>query len=370
MRNLVKIMSLILLTALLFSLSSCAKIEQFFGSEKPTDGDDHKDQNSLIGEIDPRVPGVYNFLLVREGKTAGNAETFTLAQMSLDDDSISMFHIPENLFVNYENAKSLGEIYEDEYARVLSLGMASDECEIAGAKAVSACLNANLALPIDYHIVMNKDAVKDYVDLLGGVEMSLPFAFTTDAGNTYPAGVRKLDGEAIVDFLGYDAFENTKSKLNAMSEFLAGIHKKITATLSAENISVHMVQAKPLMSTDLPTKDGYDIFFLRKLISIKPDAWKVSTLCTYPVSTSAGSFEVVRYTTALEQINTFLKVYLDPIKSNSEQISESDKVFDKDALLTDTAQPILNNIYKSQTTLPNVHTADDIYTGKLEISQK
>ena len=165
-------------------------------------------------------------------------------------------------------------------------------------------------------------------------------------------------------------FEDTASKFGAVSEVLAGIHKKIRATLSSNNISIHMVQAKPFFSTDVPTKDGYDIFFLRKLVAIEPTSWKVSVLCTYPVSVSYGDFEVVRYATALEQINTFFNSYVDPIKSASEQTVETDKIFDGESRMTDESQAILNNIYKSQTSLPIVNTAEDVYLGKLVISQK
>ena len=370
MRNLVKITALLLAFAALLSFTSCAKMEEFFGSDRPVVEKNPDGSLGTIEDVDPRIPGLYNFLLVREGVNKGDAASFTVAQISMRDGTLSMLHIPENLFVNNGDTKALGAIYEKEYARVNALGLSKEECELSGARAVGVSLERDLAVPIDYHAVINENALKSYVDLIGGVEINLPFEFTTNAGNTYKAGVRTLDGNATFDFLNYDSFENTSSHFNAVSEVLSGVHKKICASLSAENISVHMVQAKPFFSTDLPTKDGYDIFFLRKLVTVKPTDWKVSILCTYPVSTSEGNFEVVRYATALEQINSFFKAYVAPVRASSEQTAESDKVFDPEKRMTDESQAILNNIYKSHTTLPSINTAEEIYLGKLIISQK
>lgn len=370
MKNLVKITALLVTLAALISFTSCAKMEEFFGSDRPIIEKNPSGSLGTIEDVDPRTPGLYNFLLVREGVSKGKASSITVAQMSMRDGTLSMLHIPENLFINNGDTKSLGAIYEKEYARMNALGLPVSECELSAARALGVVLERDLAIPIDYHAVINEYALKSYVDLIGGVEINLPFEFTTNAGNTYKAGMRTLDGLTTFDFLNYDMFENTSSEFNAISEVLAGVHKKICSMLSAENISIHMVQAKPFFSTDIPTKDGYDIFFLRKLVTIEPTEWKVSILCTYPVSTADGEFEVVRYATALEQINTFFCAYVSPIRSSFEQTAESDKVLDSEKRMTDESQAILNNIYKSQTVLPSINTAEDAYLGKLVISQK
>lgn len=370
MKKFIKILSVILVISTLFSFVGCSKLEEFFGDENDHDNDSTGNTGALIGEIDPRVPGVYNFLMISESETAGDAATFTVCQMSLSETSLSLFQIPANLFVIEGEARSIGQIYEKEYDRVLALGLSADECRLSGAKAVGKCLHEDLSIPVDYHMVLNKDAVINYIDLIDSVEVNLTFDFTTNAGNTYRAGVRNLDGEAVFDFINYEFFKDHKSQLNAERAVFAGIHKKLAASLSSENISIHMVQAKPMLSTDLPTKDGYDIFFLRKLISIPPASWSVTELCTYPASVSSGHYEVMRYSTALEQVNSFFSVYKDAVKSNSETIGESDRVFDKDVKFSDPSQMIINTIYKSSTALPVVYTAEEIYTGKLEISKK
>ncbi len=367
-----KIISLMLIFAMLFSFAGCAKLEEFFGSDKKTDDDNIiGDSSILTDELSSRIPGVYNFLVVREESTAGDAGAFMLAQINFSEKALSLFHIPENLFVVSENANSLGEIYEKEYKRVSSLGLTLNECELSGAKAVSTCITEIFCLPVDYHIVLNRAAVATCVDILGGIEINIPFTFTTSSGHTYTEGVKMLDGNSVFDFVNYDFFDSEQSKLNAASEALAYFHKKLVSVISSETISLYMVQAKPHLSTDLPAKDGCDISFLRKLISVSPENWQAANLCTAPASTSNGSYEVVRYSAAYEQISSFFNLSYDKIKSNSDSnITEEDLVFDRDEKLCDASQMIVNAIYKSSTAAPAAYTADQIYAGRLEIYQK
>ena len=370
MKIFLKISALLTVLALVLSVCRCAKLDEFFGSGNTGDDTPSDGTNEIVENIDPRVAGVYNFLLVREGTLFGDAALFTLVQMNLPESTLAFFHIPKNLFIRSEGATSLESVYENEYKRMMALGMGSHECELGGAKAVSACLSENLCLPVDFHMVVSSRSIKEYVDFLDGIEINLPFDFTSNEGNTYPAGMRKLDSTVLLDFLNYEYFENTSSEYWAFTEVLAAIHKRICASLSSENIAIHMVQAKPMFATDLPSRDGYDIFFLRKLISISSASWSVTGLCTYPVSIASGDYEIIRYATALEQFNTFLSIYEDPIKAHSDQLLEGDKVLDANKKLTDTSEAILDNIYRSRTKLPSVYTADDVYTGKLEITRK
>ena len=227
MKNLIKIIALLLTLAATLSFASCAKMEEFFGSERPIVQQNPDGTLGTISDMDPRIPGLYNFLLIREGATRGEVSTITVAQINIRDGALSMLHIPENLFVNDGDTKSLGAVYKKEYARKSALGLSRDECELSGAGEVGRILERDLLIPIDYNLVMDEGAIKSYVDLLGGVEISLPFDFTTNAGNTFKAGMRTLDGETTYDFLNYDMFENSESRCNALSEVLAGMHKKI-----------------------------------------------------------------------------------------------------------------------------------------------
>ncbi|MBP3332666.1 MAG: LCP family protein [Clostridia bacterium] len=360
MKLFTKILSVILLISMLASFSGCEKIEEFFGDEEEEDTKPGEETPS-IGETDPRKPGVYTFLLVREGRTLGTAASFAVCEMDISIPSLSILQIPGNLLINDSKATSLAELYDASYDSALASNLSRDESTMNAAKAVSSFVSENMSVPIDYHLVLSKNSVEEYIDLIDGIEVDFPFTFTTTAGITYSAGVRKITGRAAYDFTEYQYFRDTESQINAERAVLAGVHAKLCETLSSENISVHMILGKPLLATDVPSDDGYDIFFLRKLIAVTPENWNVTNLCTTPASIASGDFEVMHRNRALEQINTFMKVYNNDV---------NEEFFDPELKFTNTNEKIVNAIYKANKSLPESYSAADIYAGRLRIFTK
>jgi hypothetical protein len=281
--------------------------------------------------------------------------------MDVSVPSMSFFQIPANLFINDSRATSLKQLYDVSYDSASVSGLSDSECALKAAKAVSGFVIENMAIPIDYHIVVNRSAMINYIDLIGGIKINLPFDFSTTAGITYKAGVREIPGTAAFDFVTYSFFRDTQSQINAAREVLAGVHEKLSKILSSENISIHMIEGKPLFATDVPSDNGYDIFFLRKLFSVAPENWKIANLCTTTASTQSGDFEVMHRSRALEQINSLLSFYNDGV---------SEEAFDAERKFTSTEEKIINAIYKANKSLPESYSASDIYAGKLPIFSK
>ncbi len=359
MRFFTKILTVILIISMLVAFSGCEKLEEFFGDEeediKP--GDDIPD----VGESNSRKAGVYNFLLVREGRNLGTAASFVICEMDVSVPSLSLFQIPGNLLINDSKATSLGQLYDASYDSASASGLSNSESTMNAAKAVSTFIAENMAVPIDYHIVLSSTAMAEYIDLIGGIEVNLPFTFTTNAGITYSAGLREISGDAAYDFVEFEYFRDTESQINAARAVLAGVHAKLSETLSSETISVHMILGKPLLITDVPSDDGHDIFFLRKLIAVAPENWNAANLCTTPASIASGDFEVMHRARSLEQINSFLKVYNNEI---------SEEQFDPELKFTNVDERIVNAIYKASKSLPESYSASDIYAGRLRIFSK
>ena len=359
MKIFMKILTLLLVISIFLSFSGCAKLKEFFGNEEEDINPGEKVPS--ISESYPRKAGVYNFLLVREGENLGTAASFVVCEMDVSIPSMSFFQIPANLFINDSKGTSLKQLYDVSYDSASVSGLSENESALKAAKAVSTFLSENMCIPIDYHIVVSRTAMAQYIDLIGGIEVNLPFAFTTSAGITYQSGVRTITGDAAFDFADYGFFRDTESQINAARVILAGVHARLSETLSSQTISIHMIEGKPFFYTDVPSDNGYDIFFLRKLIAVAPENWKISALCTTTASTPSGDFEVMHRSRALEQINSVLAFYNDSV---------SEEAFDKELKFTNTAEKIINAIYKANKSLPESHSASDICAGKLPIFSK
>ena len=204
MKVFTKILPLLLAISVLLSFSSCAKLEEFFASEEEEVKEGEKIPS--ISESYPRKPGVYNFLLVRESALPGTAASFTVCEMDVSVPSMSFFQIPANLFINDSKATSLKELYDVSYDSAAVSGLSDSESAMKGAKAVSAFVSDNMCIPIDYHIIVSRSTLTQYIDLIGEVEINLPFTFTTSAGITYQKGPRKIPGNVAFEFVEYNFF--------------------------------------------------------------------------------------------------------------------------------------------------------------------
>ncbi len=356
-----KITAICLLLAMLASFAGCAKLEEFFGS--PDDEEPLLPGETVppLSESDPRKPGVYTFFLVREEREEGRAASFVFCELDVSKPALSLFQIPKNLLVNDSKASSLEQLYNASYDSAKNSGLPENECALSAARAVGEMVNDHLSLPIDYHIVATADAVAEYIDLLDGLAITLPFSFTSSSGVTYEAKSQNLPGSATFDFLEYDYFSDFESEVNGARLVLAELHNAIRREVKSENLSVHMIQAKPMLVNDVPSKDGYDIFFLRRLIEVTPENWNIASLCTTTAALSSGSFEVMHRKSVLAQINTFLSF-------SSKEIV--DEVFDAEKKFTNVDDKIVNAIYKADKSVPEAFSGIDISAGRLSIFSK
>lgn len=58
-------------------------------------------------------------------------------------------------------------------------------------------LNEQFKLPVDHYLTINMTAFKQIINILGGIEMYVPWDIVDDYGNTIPKGTHKMDGETV-----------------------------------------------------------------------------------------------------------------------------------------------------------------------------
>lgn len=82
--------------------------------------------------------------------------------------------------------------------------------EIGGAEGVRRSISNILGVEIDYYVTVNYDAVKEIVDLIGGVEVDVPFRMKYDDPYSIPPlhidfqpGLQKIDGDQAMAYLRF-----------------------------------------------------------------------------------------------------------------------------------------------------------------------
>jgi polyisoprenyl-teichoic acid--peptidoglycan teichoic acid transferase len=139
-------------------------------------------------------------------RTANGTQTDTILYVNIIGNDITAIALPR-------------DIYLPEWDRRINTIYAK-----AGGEGLKQSAESILGLPIDYYAIINTDIFKEFVDELGGVEVTIKEAMDYDdnAGNLYihfSPGLQTLDGEDAVKFVrfrhtargDYDRLDNVKT---------------------------------------------------------------------------------------------------------------------------------------------------------------
>jgi LCP family protein required for cell wall assembly len=139
-----------------------------------------------------------NFLLF--GTDGGRSDTIMFATYDLDTQRVDLISIPRDTYNHVEG-------FDSKAQRKINavLGFKGDD---GGVEALKATVSRILGVPIDYTLRVEYDGIKNIVDLVGGVEVEVPFRMKYDDYSAEPelhidlqAGVQTLSGDQSIQFL-------------------------------------------------------------------------------------------------------------------------------------------------------------------------
>lgn len=131
-------------------------------------------------------PQGYSHVLVL-GLDAGQALTDVVLLVQVGSQEMNVLHIPRDLYVG--SGYSTGKINQ-----VYSAG---------GADALRAIIRRQVGLPVDYVVAVDLETVRDVVDAVGGVPVTLQQQLDYLPGKTLYPGPQLLDGERAEWLLRY-----------------------------------------------------------------------------------------------------------------------------------------------------------------------
>lgn len=185
------------------------------------------DESGVIVEStvpNPHAGKVVNFLICgvdydsTPGRdSSGLPDVIMIASFNIIDYTVTVLNVPRDTFVG-------DDIQTGKVNAVYSLAKKGNK-----APALINRLYSIFQIPIDYYIVTNMSALKDTVDLLGGVEMDVPTAINLD-GIHVDKGLQVLNGikaSAVVrnrKGAGYDGSD--LGRVQVQQEFIKAFAKK------------------------------------------------------------------------------------------------------------------------------------------------
>lgn len=174
--------------------------------------------------VEQRVPGELMFLLAgvdsTGAETGTRTDTLMLMRFNFNDGDIDVLSIPRDTRV-YVKGKL------DKINHAHSYG---------GMQLTLSSLRAFLGLDIDYYLEMDFEAVKKLVDVIGGVEYSVPDGIDFEfEGETIQAGKQKLNGAQSLAFLRHRSSYRTGDlgRVQAQQDFMKTLFRQV---LSVRNV--------------------------------------------------------------------------------------------------------------------------------------
>ncbi|MBQ4578269.1 MAG: LCP family protein [Clostridia bacterium] len=194
--------------------------------------------------------GVYTFLLA--GTADGyNTDTMMLCYVDTIAKSVKLVSVNRDT-----------QIYAPDYVSIPKIngvyGWASEDvkCETMCGKVTEIT-----GVPINYYMVINMNSFKRVIDMIGGVEYTVPFDMVhPDTNELYdinlPAGRRVLNGNEALQFVRYrSTSENDFGRVNRQKDFLVATIKQVLQKFSVGQIEEYIEIFNENVKTNMSVQD-------------------------------------------------------------------------------------------------------------------
>ena len=215
--------------------------------------------------------GVYNILICGTDDDGYRTDTIIVAHLDTETQAVSLMSVPRDTVVLTGNGgiMKINSVYA---------GGGAD-----GMARLSKRLGAMLGFELDGYVLVNLEAFRETVDLVGGVEFDVPqdMYYNDPSQNLHidlKAGLQTLDGEKAMELVrfrkGYASQDIQRTKVQ--QEFLRALAKKVLSVSSLGKIKDFADVFSTYVTTDLTV--GNMLYFAQSLMKCDFDAMKTYTL--------------------------------------------------------------------------------------------
>ena len=227
----------------------------------------------------------YNILVLGHDRAAMLTDVFMLVNIDNRDNSVTVMQIPRDTWVSdhkgpdgsahYVATNKINAVFSTyfNYHRYND-GLDTSEAYDKALASVTAVLEENLFINIDYSVIMDLDGFQKIVDILGGVEMYVerPMVYQDPEQGLYiniPAGYQTLNGHQAEGFVRYRKGYSTADlgRQNAQKQFMTALLNKAKSTLSLSNVDKLTDIADAIYTyIDTDMSAGDILFFAKSLL--------------------------------------------------------------------------------------------------------
>lgn len=332
---------------IVFIFSDCNKVMVGENTEKSSI---HDYQCADVMSVLPKS----NYVLLVSGKDVVSelSDVLLLVNLDIKNAAVNIVQIPRDTYLEYTTHN-----YKKINAAPKVLG---------GLKGLAILLGEVFKIEVDYTLEISLDALSQFVDLIGGVEVNIPCDMNYEDESQklsicLKAGLNVLNGDAAAQFVRFRSgyVQGDIARIDAQKIFMASLADKCLNRVSKYKIPALMGSLIGKVNTDMPLNVCIELCTALFDVDISN-----ITMLTMPGADSRTGIDhgtwyyIINRVAAIEMIN----VYFKNIESRI-----SDRDFDTDKLLCANEYEHFVEIYESLNYSVDEYHAGDIINNGIDI---
>lgn len=218
-------------------------------------------------------------------------DTLLLVGVDLNKRQIRLLEIPTDTYISRDSNSThrISSVYADATARALKRGDSHAEAVRKGNIAIKGFVKQNMGIAIDHFISLSRNGLREVVDSIGGITVTLGQAIdfddnTRDLHLHLSAGSQKLSGN---DALALAVYRSADGKTDGQKLFLSALFNKIKNDFS---LSTAIGLLKTGFSNTVSSLSLADLVPLAKgMLGISNDRFRMSALPTHAAIDEDGN---------------------------------------------------------------------------------
>ncbi len=183
------------------------------------------------------------------------ADAIRLIKVNYDTQTIKIITFPRDLLIEtgsvndaYKYQQPLGLTYFTAFEAALGSPL---EKNAVGAGVVAQLIHDNFGVQPQFYVTVQMDKFTAMIDTVGGVEVTLPAAITTEHNVTFPAGKQTLTGALATEYVRALNPGGESARTARQNEVVNALQAKMISVNTLPQIPTLITQFKDAFITDL-----------------------------------------------------------------------------------------------------------------------
>ena len=183
------------------------------------------------------------------------ADAIRLLKVDFDAQTMRVVSIPRDMIVQTASSNEatdlsskLGMVYYDGFTAAAGTPL---EKNAVGAGALTQVISSNFGAGADHYITLQMDQFAKMVDTVGGVEVNVPEAVTTEHNMTFQAGLQTLNGAQAMEYVRFINPGGESARITRQNAVMDSLQAKIVSVNTLAQLPTLIGQFKDSLVTDL-----------------------------------------------------------------------------------------------------------------------